>query len=91
MKEWKSSSIAESRIQALEEIWFVWSLNVQYKIACDKKYEELKQFKCHVGHCNVPWGFHLDHGWTHKEINIIIWKKENHQALLSQEYKHWRI
>ena len=55
MKQGKASSITEQRIQHLGNIGFKWS--VKDDNAWYKKYEELKEYKCREGHCDVPYGF----------------------------------
>ena len=56
MKQGKSPSITDSRIKTLNDIDFSWSGEAN-NISWDKKYDELKQFKCRKGHCNIPYRF----------------------------------
>merc|ERR1712157_310515 len=54
MKQGKPSYITEPRIRLLVDIGFTWSVD---DVAWLKKFEELKQFRCNEGHCNVPQKF----------------------------------
>ena len=38
-----------------------------YVLAWDKNNEELKEFRCRVGHCNVPRGF-CNIGRSHSDV-----------------------
>lgn len=51
-QEWKSSLLTNERIEALEEIGFIFKVN-DYK--WNKQYEELQLFKEVNGHCHVPY------------------------------------
>ena len=57
MRQGKSSSITEQRIQHLEYISFQWIIRDRTDDAWYKKYEELRQYKCREVHCNVPWQY----------------------------------
>merc|ERR1719273_788437 len=57
IRQGKPSSMTEQRIQHLENIGFKWSVNDPNDDAWYKKYEELKDYKCREGHCNVPLNF----------------------------------
>ena len=56
-----------------------WSLNGQYDTVWDKKYEELKEFRCRVGHCNVPRGFNDNPSlgaWVHIQRTLYNYMKQ---------------
>lgn len=52
MRQGKISNMTKSRIRALEDIGFEWSVNDD--VTWSKKYDDLKQFMCREGHCDVP-------------------------------------
>ena len=92
-KEGKKTIITEERIQLLDDLGFM--VSKVNDIAWFKKYEELKQFKCDEGHCNVPFGFSKNPGlgiWVNRQRTQYKSMKEGKkQILLRQEYNCWKI
>ena len=64
LKNGNSSSMTEHRIARLEKIDFVWNV---YDFKWDVRFEELEQFYCSNGHCNVPKKSRSLHRWLQRQ------------------------
>eukprot|EP00580_Thalassiosira_gravida_P020574 CAMPEP_0201680288 /NCGR_PEP_ID=MMETSP0494-20130426/50468_1 /ASSEMBLY_ACC=CAM_ASM_000839 /TAXON_ID=420259 /ORGANISM="Thalassiosira gravida, Strain GMp14c1" /LENGTH=365 /DNA_ID=CAMNT_0048164001 /DNA_START=59 /DNA_END=1156 /DNA_ORIENTATION=- len=53
-KQYKKDSIANNRVQLLNDVGFVWSFEDQNKITWELNYNELKEYRSANDHCNVP-------------------------------------
>jgi len=53
-KQYKKDSLANNRVQFLNDVGFVWSFEDQNEIAWELRLNELKEYRSANGHCNVP-------------------------------------
>lgn len=82
-----SSSITDDRIEALNELGFVWSLRKKPTevVGWDERYEELIAYKEHHGDCNVPQTYKKNMGlarWVNKKRNQY---KQKSKSLTPQQ------
>uniref|UniRef100_A0A7S2Y8D8 Helicase-associated domain-containing protein n=1 Tax=Entomoneis paludosa TaxID=265537 RepID=A0A7S2Y8D8_9STRA len=78
MKEGKSSTMTEDRVQALEEIGFIWD---SQGAAWSERLEELRSYRGQFGHCNVPSNYS-------ENPQLATWVKcQRRQYKLYQEQK----
>ena len=54
----KQNLLTEAKIEALDQIGFIWSINPRHSWA--QRFEELEVFKKRYGHCNVPKSYPLN-------------------------------
>jgi len=72
----KPNSITEERIRLLNEIGFAW--NAQ-EAAWANHFQDLKDFRDRLGHCNVPSNF-----TSNPKLNLWIKEQRRHYALMVQ-------
>jgi hypothetical protein len=71
--EGRHSNMSDSRIQALDQIHFVWD---SHSVFWEKRLEELKQFREEHGHCRVPTNYPQNQ-------ELAVWtKSQRHQFKL---------
>merc|ERR1712228_519493 len=79
MEQGKPSGMTEQRIQHLENIGFKWSIKDPHDDAWYKKYEELIEYKCRKGHCDVPDKFS-----ENKSLGMWVRNQRQHYNRMKQ-------
>lgn len=84
----KRSSMSDERIQALEQVGFVWD---SHSAVWDERLEELLEFRQVMGHCNVPSRYTGNHQlavWVKRQRRQYKFYLENKPSAMTLDRIH---